>query len=292
MRADHADDAFRATWRLLGRIAKAGAYALLVLWAVAAIAPVAAALLSSVKGNTELITQPLTWPDPILWDNYQRAWNGPPLGQPFYVFARNSLLATMVGLLVGLSTGTLAAYAVARRATPFFGLVNRYFVLLITVPPVVAWIPLFSLADTLRMLSNPIALGVIYGALVAPVAAVLMRAYFSSFPLDLIEAARADGAGELYTFLRIVLPLSRGALIAVGLVQGIFLWNELGLAATLLLDPSSRTLPIGISLFQGQAVVDRGAQFASMVMMVVPAIMLYIVFSRQITTGLRVGGLK
>jgi len=142
------------------------------------------------------------------------------------------------------------------------------------------------------MLSNPIALGVIYGALVAPIAAVLMRAYFSSFPLDLIEAARADGAGELHTFLRIVLPLSRGALVAVGLVQGIFLWNELGLAATLLLDPGSRTLPIGMSLFQGQAVVDRGAQFASLVMMVAPIVLLYIVFSRQITTGLRVGGLK
>jgi ABC-type glycerol-3-phosphate transport system permease component len=292
VQADRSGDALLAGRRLLGRMALGGAFLLLVLWAVAAIAPVAAALLSSLKNNTQLITQPLAWPDPILWDNYQRAWSGPPLGQPFHVFARNSVLATTVGLLVGLSTGTLAAYAVARHATPLFEVVNRYFVLLITVPPVVAWIPLFSLADALGMLSNPVALGVIYGALVAPVAAVLMRAYFSSFPLDLIEAARADGAGELVTFLRIVLPLSRGALIAVGLVQGIFLWNELGLAAVLLLDPASRTLPIGMTLFQGQAVVDRGAQFASLVMMVAPIVLLYFVFSRQITTGLRVGGLK
>lgn len=274
---------------MLGR---GSALLLVVLWAVLAIVPVVIALLSSVKSAAQLVADPTGWPHPWQWSNYGLAWNGPPFGEPFWLLAQNSVIATATGLVLGLGTGTVAAYALARASGRLFGLANRYFVLLITVPPVVTWVPLFSVAQRLEMLSSPPALGVIYAALTVPMATVLMRAYFASFPLDLIEAAKMDGASEWRAFRSIVLPLSRGTLMAVGLVQGISLWNELALAAVLLVAPSSRTLPIGLALFQGQQVVDRAGQFATLMLMIAPIVILYVVFERRITEGIRLGALK
>ncbi len=263
-----------------------------VLWAVLAISPVLLALYSSVKSNTQLISQPIGWPRPWQWSNYRTAWEGPQFGQPAYRMLINSFVATAVGIALGMAAGTCAAFALARAGGPIMGLINRYFVLLITVPAVVTWIPLFSLADSWSMLSKPWALGVIYAAFTVPMSAVLMRSYFAGFPLDLIDAAKIDGTGDWGAFRRVVVPLSRGALVAVGLVQGISLWNELGLAAVLLLDPASQTLPIGLTLYQGQNVSDRADQFAALVLMASPVVILYLIFERRITDGMKLGAFK
>lgn len=275
-----------------GGLGRGIALALVIVWALLAISPVFIALLASFKSDTQLVVDPTGWPNPWQWGNYKLAWNGPQFGQPFWQLAENSLVATVVGITLGLGSGTLAAYAIARAPGKFFAFANRYFVLLITVPAVVTWVPLFSLVQRMGLLSNPAALGLIYAALTIPMAAVLMRAYFTNFPLDLIDAARMDGAGEWGTFLRVVLPMSRGTLMAVGLVQGIQLWNELALAAVLLIAPSSRTLTIGLALFQGQQVVDRAGQFATLMLMITPIVVLYFVFERRITEGMRLGALK
>lgn len=277
---------------LLRRITTAGALLFVSAWAIVAISPLVIAVLSSFKTTTQIASDPLGWPDPFRWENYLRAWEGPPLAQPLWLLAVNSVTATAIGLLLGLALGTLGAYAVARGTGRFYDFAGRYFVLLITVPAVVTWIPLFTLANNADMLSSPAALGVIYAAIVAPTAAVLMRAFFSSFPLDLIEAATLDGASEIRAFLSIVLPMSRGSLVAVAIVQGIQLWNELGLANIMLLQPESRTLPIGLTLFQGQDITDRAGQFASLMIMVAPIVILYFIFDRKVTEGMRLGALK
>ena len=278
--------------RAVGGLGRGVALALVIFWALLAISPVFIALLSSFKSDTQLVIDPIGWPNPWQWGNYALAWNGPQFGEPLWQLAENSIVATFVGITLGLGSGTLAAYAIARGQGRFFAVANRYFVLLITVPAVVTWVPLFSLVQRMGMLSNPAALGLIYAALTIPMAAVLMRAYFTSFPLDLIDAARMDGASEWRAFLSVVLPMSRGTLMAVGLVQGIQLWNELALAAVLLISPSSRTLTIGLALFQGQQVVDRAGQFATLMLMITPIVILYFIFERRITEGMRLGALK
>lgn len=262
------------------------------LWAVAAVSPIVLSLLSSFKENTQLISDPIGLPSPWRPENYTTAWFGPPLGQPAYRMALNSFTAATIGIAGGLAAGTMAAYGLARSTSRLMGLANRYFVLLITIPAVVTWIPLFNLADRLSALSNPVALGAAYAAMSVPMAVVLMRASFASFPLDVIEAAKIDGASELRIFAQIVAPMSRGTMIAVALVQGIQLWNELGLATVLLIDPESRTLPVGLTLYQGQEVANRAGQFASLMIMIIPIITAYFIFERKITDGMRLSAFK
>ncbi len=279
-------------WSIPASVLKVLGFACLVLWTLATIVPVLGSLLSSVKSQTEIIAEPLNSPSRLLFDNYGRAWEGTNLGEPLVVFARNSVIATSVGVVLGVGAGVLAGYAIARSRTRFGGLLNRYFVLLITLPFIVTWIPLFVLSDRLGVLSNPLVLGVMYGARLIPFAAVMMRAYFSSFPLDLIEAAQIDGATEFSAFRRIVLPLSWGGVLAIALVQVIFIWNELGLGQVLLLSPDSRTLPVGLTQFRGQYGADYGALFASLVLTISPIIVLYTFTERRLTEGLRIGAIK
>ena len=278
--------------RVTSSVLKVIGFSCLLVWTLAAIAPVLLSVLSSFKSQREIIAEPLSWPEEFLFESYRTAWLGTDLGEPWFAFARNSVIATSAGVLVGVGAGVLAGYAISRSRTRFGGILNRYFVLLITLPFVVTWVPLFVLSDSLGVLSNPLALGFMYAARLIPFAAVMMRAYFSSFPLDLIEAAHVDGSSELTTFRKIVMPLSWGGVIAVGLVNFIFLWNELGLAQILLLAPGSRTLPPGLSQFRGQFSIDFGALYASLVLTVVPIIIVFIFSQKKLTEGLRVGAVK
>lgn len=273
------------TLRLLGVLA-------LILWLTATIIPVFAALLASVKSQTQIIADPLGWPDRFLFDNYARAWLGTNLGKPLSSFATNSLIAVSTGITVGVGSGVLAGYVLARSKSRPIALLNRYFVLLMTLPFVVTWVPLFTLSDTFGVLSNPFVLGIMYAARLIPFAAVMMRAYFSAFPLDLLEAASLDGASERLSFFKIVLPTSWGPIASITLVQTIFLWNDLGLATVLLLDQDSRTLPVGITQFRGQFGADLGALFAALILTILPVLVLYGVAERRLVQGMRMGALK
>lgn len=285
----------RSHRRVAGRFVDVVGVAALGLWTIAALLPILASVLSSFRTNTEIITSPLALPHHIVWNNFSEAWSGPPFGQAIWHYAVNSAIAVGVGVAVGVSVGTVAGYALA-RSNSRFALMNRYFVLLLTIPTVITWVPLFSLMSSLNLLSNRVGLGLVYAAqpFVIPLVAVLMRSYFASFPLDLIEAAKIDGASETQAFLRIVLPTSLGMISVVALTEAIWLWNELALAVILMLTPSSQTLPVGLIQFRNQFVSNSGygAQYAGLVLAILPVVMVYVFTQRRITEGMRLGALK
>lgn len=265
--------------------------AALATWALAALLPVVSAVLASVKTTAGITASPLGLPASPTFENFTQAWNGPLYGVPLWKTVINSTVAVSVGVGVGVSAGTVAGYALARNPRTLSWL-NRYFVLLLTVPQIVIWVPLFSLASDLNVLSRPVALGLIYAALVIPLSTVLMRTYFASFPLDLIEAAKVDGASETYALARIVIPMSKGTIGLVALLQAIMLWNELALAVILLLEPGSQTIPLGLTQFRSQLQVELGPQFAGLVLAIVPMVILYLVTNRRIVSGMRLGALR
>jgi ABC-type glycerol-3-phosphate transport system permease component len=280
---------------VLKRVVKAGpivAYAALVLWALAAMLPVFATIVGSLKNTTQITASPLGIPHPFEWGNFASAWRGPLFGEPLRHYALNSAIAVGIGVAAGVASGTLAGYALARKPGQL-RLLNRYFVVLLTIPAIVTWVPLYSLASSLGVVNSAAGLGLIYAAFITPLVTVLMRTYFSSFPLDLIEAARVDGASEIYTFTRIVLPMSRGVIAVVALIQAIWLWNELALAEILLLEGSNQTLPVGLIQFKVLYLDSHlGPQFAGLVLAIIPLVLLYIVTGRRITEGMRLGALR
>lgn len=276
---------------VLKRLGMLAVVTALALWTLAALLPIVSAVLASMKTTEAITASPLGIPTDPTFGNFTRAWNGPRYGVPLWRTVVNSTIAVSIGVVVGVSAGTVAGYALARNPRTLSWL-NRYFVLLLTVPQIVIWVPLFSVASDLNVINNPAALGFVYAALTVPLSAVLMRTFFASFPLDLIEAATIDGASETYALARIVIPMSRGTIGLVALVQSIMLWNELALAVILLLDPDSQTIPVGLTQFRSQFEVELGPQFAGLVLAIVPMVILFLVTNRRIMSGMRLGALR
>lgn len=275
-----------------GRVGGIIVTTLVVLWAALSALPVVIAVFSSLKSQTDIITSPLTPPIPPNFQGYVTAITGTLGGQSIAVYLRNSAISTAVGELLAITAAVLAGYYLARRSKGPSRIAASYFLVLLTLPPVVTLIPLFSLAGQLGIRDSPWGLGLVLAASQIPLAVILLRSFFMSFPKELIEAANLDGASEVRIFRSLVIPLTRGPIGTVALLMGIGMWNELTLAVLLLNTSEAYTIPLGISLFRTQNSVDLSAQFASLVIAAAPILIAYTVFNKQFVEGLRVGAVK
>jgi ABC-type glycerol-3-phosphate transport system permease component len=263
------------------------------LWTLAIFVPFMGMVLSSLKSNLEIFQDPFGIDLANLkLENFADAWAGPGGGRPLATYFVNSVIASSVSLVLGISVGTLAAYALARSRGAASRWVHVWFVVLLTVPVLVTLVPLFDLTGALGIRNSVFGIALIYAALIVPTTVILMRAYFVSFPLDLIESARLDGLSEMGSFWRVVLPLSQGPLIGVTVVNLLFVWSELALAVVLLLTPDGRTLPVGLTAFKGQYATDFGIQYAGLVIATAPVVLVYVVFQRFITRGVALGAMR
>ncbi|MEA5118625.1 MAG: carbohydrate ABC transporter permease [Propionicimonas sp.] len=266
---------------------------LLALWALATLFPLAIAVLSSVRNNKDIYVNPIGLDlSRIDWHNYVEAFNGPAGGSPLWVYLQNSVIVTVASLAIGTTCGVLAAYGLARRTDRVMGAVSRYLSALITIPILAILVPIFTLTGTLNIRDNVLGVALVYAATMIPGTTILTRPYFTSIPAELIEAATIDGAGEVRTFLRVVLPLALPAISAVVLVNAIWAWSELTLALVLLISPANKTLPVGLLAFQGQYFTDLGVQSAGLLIAAAPMVILYFFFSQRITQGMSAGAIK
>jgi raffinose/stachyose/melibiose transport system permease protein len=133
---------------------------------------------------------------------------------------------------------------------------------------------------------------IIYAGLITPFSVYLLTTFFRTLPRELFEAARIDGAGDLYILLRIVIPLSLPALLTLVVVNALYVWNDLIIAIIFLQDDSKRTLMAGISVFQGRYDNQIPLTMAGMVIASAPMIILYIAFQRHFIQGLMTGAVK
>lgn len=125
-----------------------------------------------------------------------------------------------------------------------------------------------------------------------PFGVYLMRSFFRDLPDALAEAARIDGASEWGIFFRIMMPLAKPGLLALGVFSFLSAWNEFFLSILLLLNDDTRTIPIGLVQFREQNMSDYGALFAAITLAIIPSILIYIVLQRQFISGLAAGATK
>jgi ABC-type glycerol-3-phosphate transport system permease component len=158
------------------------------------------------------------------------------------------------------------------------------------VPIVVLILPLFLAADRLGLLDSAVVLGVLYGALSLPTIILILESYFEGFPMELTEAARLDGLSSPMAFVRIVLPLSRGAMVSVSMLVLIFVWSEAQLGVVLLGSPTSRTVAVGMLGFVSMYSSNTAAMFAGLSVAMIPILALYFAFNRQVMSSVTIGG--
>jgi raffinose/stachyose/melibiose transport system permease protein len=250
--------------------------------------PIAMVVLGSFKSVNEFFAAPYGLPEAFALDNYRRAWDEANLA----VALRNSAVATGLGVLISTVLAALAAYGLARfRFRGRLG-VRMLFVGGLVVPVQLIILPLFILFRQMGLLGDLRSLIVVYGVFGIPLGVLVLTGFFGVLPRDLEEAARIDGASHLEVFWRIMLPLSRPALAAVVILNGVWMWNDFFLGFILLTDPQAQTMPVAIMAFRGTYSTEWGLIFASVTVSALPVVAAYLLLSRQFIAGLTAGSVK
>lgn len=220
--------------------------------------------------------------------NYTDAWTSNSFGHYF----ANSVFVSVVSTIFAALLAAMMAYAFARFN--FKGQNLMFWLLLVglMVPGMMLLIPQYLLANQLHLINSLIGLILFYVATNLAFNTFLLRGFFEEIPWELEEAMIMDGAGPFRRFWKLILPLSRPALATVGIFTFLACWDEYVWALTIINDPDKRTLPIAISIFQGQHLTNWGLVFAASTIAIVPVIVVFALFQRQFIRGLSADALK
>jgi len=244
----------------------------------------------SVRDIQELILEPGSlWPRNFTLDTYVNVLTK----QGFLTFMRNSAIVAVASVAFTLLISIPGAYAVARLR--FFGQRQVHFLFLAVylIPAIVLAIPLFVLFTMLGLRGSLIGLILVYIAQTVPVTVYMLRNYFETVPQSVEEAAAIDGCSRLSTIWRVVLPLSKPALMATGLYAFMIAWNEFLFALLFLVDRrESWTVSLGLSQLAGSIEIPTTVLMAGSVVLTLPIVILFFASERLLTEGLTAGAEK
>jgi multiple sugar transport system permease protein len=253
------------------------------------VVPVALIFVTAFKPEPEILDFQSILPKEWTLENFREVMGSPeeiPIGRWFL----NSVgIATATTILV-LVVDSLAAYAISRLNLPGRKYVFAVVIATMMVPGQILLVPVYLILNTLGWLDTALALVIPAGANAFGV--FLLHQFFLGIPKELEEAAAMDGCSRLGILWRVVLPLSRPALAALGIFTFIGAWNDF-LGPLVFLDSVDKyTLPVGIALFQTSYTTEYGLTLAASVICTLPVIIVFLMFQRQIIQGISLSGLK
>ncbi len=219
--------------------------------------------------------------------HYKRAFSEKPL----LLWMRNTLTIVVFSTLGTLISCTLAAYAFARLRWPDRSLLFAIVLGTMMLPFQVTLIPMFVLFRTLHWVDTPLPL-IVPAFFGSAFFIFLLRQFFQGLPEELMEAARIDGAGELYILTRIVVPLSKPAMLTVAIFSSMWAWNDFLGPLIYLSSESQKTLALGLQAMVSQYGTEWGMFMASATVMIVPILVLFFFAQRYFIEGIAVTGMK
>ncbi|HUG87089.1 MAG TPA: carbohydrate ABC transporter permease [Euzebya sp.] len=209
----------------------------------------------------------------------------------FELYFANSVVVTLVSVLLVLLLGSMAAFALAEYRFIGNTMLSMYMAVGIMIPIRLGTVSILRLLVDLRLVNSLTGLILVYTAMGLPLAVFLLTLFFQQVPTELKEAARVDGASE-YRVYRLVLPLVRPGLAAIAVFSMLPVWNDLWFPLILTPGENVRTVTLGAQLFLGQFVSDWNAVLAVLTLAMLPMLALYIIFSKQFIRGITQGAVK
>jgi N-acetylglucosamine transport system permease protein len=280
----------RAPRRELG-VVNVFSHGFLLIWALLTTLPLVWMVISSFKSDSEILTDPWGLPGALRFENWVRAWTEAQIGRYFL----NSAIVVTGSLILTMVLGATAAYVFARYDFPFRRLFYYLFVGGMMFPVFLALVPLYGVVKNLGLLQTWTGLILVYAAYSLPFTVFFLTAFFGTLPTSVAEAALIDGCGPFRLFFRVMLPMARPGLISVAIFNFLNQWNQFILPQVLMQgDESKWVLAQGLSAlavsqgYQG----DFSGLFAGLTLAMLPVLAVYVVFQRQIQSGLTAGQLK
>jgi ABC-type glycerol-3-phosphate transport system permease component len=262
----------------------------LIAWVVVICAPLLWVLMSSFKTTQQIFASPFNLPTSVNFDNYISAWTTANIGSYFF----NTVIVVGFSLVIVMLLGAMCAYYLARYE--FKGSRIIYYLMLagLTFPVFLAVVPLFQTLRGFGLLNTFPGLIVTYVAFALPFTVFFLYSFFRTLPQEIAEAAMIDGAGPWRIFFTIMLPMAGPGMASVAIFNFLGLWNQFLLPIALNTNTANYVLSQGMASFASQAgyAVNFGALFAAVVITVVPVLITYIIFQRQLKGSVQTGMLK
>jgi N-acetylglucosamine transport system permease protein len=263
----------------------------LVIWALLVIIPILWVFLASFKNTTEIFSSPWTLPAELRLENYSRAWTKARVGTYFL----NSVWVVAWSTFGTMLLGSMAAYVLARYE--FWGRRALYFLFVagLAFPTFLAIVPLFFVVKQLGLLNTHTGLILVYIAYSLPFTVFFLSAFFRTLPTSVAEAGIIDGCSHTSLFFRVMLPMAKPGMISVAIFNIIGQWAQYLLPLVLVGGNQDKwVLTQGIAQISVTAgyEADWSGLFAALTISILPMIIVYAVFQRQIQSGLTAGAVK
>ncbi|MEF2268056.1 carbohydrate ABC transporter permease [Janthinobacterium sp. LS2A] len=273
--------------RPLGR---AAVHAILAGYTIIALFPIVMILINSVKTRAAIFDNPLALPTPSTFSLV--GFHKVLANSDFLLYFGNSLFVTLLSLLLIVLFGAMAAWALSEYTFTGNRLLTLYLALGIMIPIRLGTVSILELVVRLDLINTLTALVLVYTAQGLPLAVMILSEFVRQVPRELKDAARCDGVGEFAIFFQVILPLIRPAIATVAVFTMIPAWNDLWFPLILAPSDRTKTVTLGVQQFIGQYVTDWNSVLAALSLAVIPVLVMYVIFSRQLIRGLTSGAVK
>ncbi len=263
-------------------------YAVLLAYSLLALFPIIIVVMNSFKDRRQIFLTAYALPDPIDFSGYETVASR----TSFLGYYWNSFFVTISVLVLVLLFGSMAAYALSEYEFPGNGFLALFFALGIMIPIRLGTVSIIRIMQTLGLQGTVWSLIILYTAWGIPITVFILSEFMRDISRDLKDAARVDGASEYRIFFQLVIPLVRPALATVAVFHMIPVWNDLWWPLVLANTESTRTITLGVSEFIGQFKTNYSALLAALTIAMVPILILYAIFSRQLIRGISAGAVK
>ncbi|MDU0306352.1 carbohydrate ABC transporter permease [Rhizobium sp. 10PS4] len=259
-------------------------------YTLVALFPVFLTIVNSFKDRASIFREPLMIPTPSTFSlvGYQTV-----LGQgDFATYFQNSFIVTIVSILLVLLFGAMAAFALSEYRFRGNMLLGLYMAIGIMIPIRLGTVAILQGMVAAGLVNTLTALILVYTAQGIPLAIFILSEFMRTVSDDLKNAGRIDGLSEYAIFLRLVLPLVRPAMATVAVFTMIPIWNDLWFPLILAPSEATKTVTLGSQIFIGQFVTNWNAVLAALSLAILPILVLYVIFSRQLIRGITSGAVK
>ncbi|SFO93745.1 carbohydrate ABC transporter membrane protein 2, CUT1 family [Cohaesibacter marisflavi] len=271
-------------------VSAAAMHGALIIYTLIALFPVFVILINSFKSRRAIFREPLSMPNS---DSFSLIGYETVMKQgDFFLYFQNSMIVTVGSLFLILLFGSMAAFALSEYRFKGNMIMGLYLALGIMIPIRIGTVAILEMMVATGLVNTLWSLILVYTAQGLPLAVFILSEFMRQVSDDLKDAGRVDGLSEYTIFARIVVPLVRPAMATVAVFNMIPIWNDLWFPLILAPAEETKTLTLGSQVFIGQFVTDWNAVLSALSMAILPVLILYIIFSRQLIRGITSGAVK
>lgn len=252
------------------------------------ISPFYIAVVYSVKSKPELVTNRLSWPKEIHWENFTNAIETSNFG----LALKNSFFTTVISVVVITIICTMAAYMIARKNNRFYNTIYYIFLGAMIIPFQSIMTPLYVDMAKWGLLNTLHGFTLVKISFQIAFTVLLVSGFVKSIPRELEEAASIDGAGVYGIFWKIVFPLMKPIIFTSVVLNALNVWNDFQISLTLLQKKEVRTIPLTQYFFFGENNIELGLAFALFLLSMIPILILYLCLQKYIISGITSGAVK